>query len=158
MDYVLAILAGLILFISLINFVSIRTPRGSSVITEKISVIVPLRNESENIVELIQTLRNQKYLSDVEFLLLDDSSEDDTLTLLKQGCEGLENFRVLSGSPLPQGWIGKTWALQQLLQASRGQIIVSIDADVRLEPDAISCAVTLLKSCLLYTSPSPRDS
>lgn len=158
MDSVLAILAGLILFISLINFVSIRTPRGSSVITEKISVIVPLRNESENIVELIETLRNQKHLSDVEFLLLDDSSEDDTLTLLKQSCQGLDNFSVLSGSPLPQGWIGKTWALQQLLKASRGQIVVSIDADVRLEPDAISCAVTLLKSSQLdFISPYPAQ-
>jgi cellulose synthase/poly-beta-1,6-N-acetylglucosamine synthase-like glycosyltransferase len=158
MVYALAILSGLILFISLINFVSIRTPRDWTDIKEKISVIVPLRNESENIVEVIETLRNQKHLSDVEFLLLDDNSEDDTLALLKQGCEGLDNFRVLSGSPLPQGWIGKTWALQQLLQASHGQIIVSVDADVRLEPDAISYAVTLLKSSQLdFISPYPAQ-
>ncbi len=158
MDSVLAILAGLILFISLINFVSIRTPRSSSVITEKISVIVPLRNESENIVELIETLRNQKHLSDVEFLLLDDNSEDDTLTLLHQHTSGLSNFHVLTGSALPQGWIGKTWALQQLFESTSSEIIVCVDADVRLEPDAISCAVTLLKSSQLdFVSPYPAQ-
>jgi glycosyltransferase involved in cell wall biosynthesis len=158
MDYVLAILAGLILLISLLNFLSIRTPRESSEITEKISVIVPLRNESENIVELIKTLRNQKHLPNVEFLLLDDNSEDDTLALLHHQCQGLDKFRVLSGSHLPQGWIGKTWALQQLLQASSGLIIVSIDADVRLEPDAINRAITLLKNSQLdFISPYPRQ-
>ena len=65
---------------------------------------------------------------------------------------------MLTGGPLPQGWIGKTWALQQLFEKSAGGIIVSIDADVRLEVDAISRAVTLLRSSHLdFLSPYPAQ-
>ena len=149
MDYVLAVPAALILFISLINFVTIRTPWSWSEIDEEISVIIPMRNEAKNIAELIENLQAQKHLSHVHYLILNDNSEDETLSLLNQHTVGLNNFTVIDGAELPAGWIGKTWALQQLLRASRGEIIVSIDADVRLESDAISRAITLLKTSQL---------
>ncbi|MEI7540845.1 MAG: glycosyltransferase [Actinomycetes bacterium] len=158
MDYVLAIPAGLILLISFINFVTIRSPWNWSQVEEEISVIVPMRNEAENVAELIESLRNQKYLTHVQFLFLNDNSEDETLALLEKHTSDLSNFEVLDGTPLRQGWIGKTWALQQLLQQSTGEIIISVDADVRLEPDAISRAVTLLKSSKLdFVSPYPSQ-
>ncbi len=158
MDYLLAIPAGFILFISLINFLTIRTPNKSSQIKESISVVVPLRNEAKNVAELVASLHNQKNLSHIEFLLLDDNSEDETLALLQQHTLGLTNFQIVSGTTLPQGWIGKTWALQQLVERSSGEIIISIDADVRLVPDAISKAVTLLKKAQLdFLSPYPKQ-
>ena len=80
------------------------------------------------------------------------------LALLHQHTSGLSNFHILNGSTLPQGWIGKTWALQQLFERSSGQIIVSVDADVRLVPDAINRAVTLLKNSRLdFLSPYPKQ-
>jgi len=125
---------------------------------ESISVVVPLRNEATNVAELINSLRAQKNLVQVEFLLLDDNSEDGTLALLHQHTSGLSNFHILNGSTLPQGWIGKTWALQQLFERASGEIIVSVDADVRLVPDAISAAVTLLKETQLdFLSPYPSQ-
>ncbi len=158
MDYLLAIPAGFILFISLINFLTIRTPNKSSQIKESISVVVPLRNEAKNVAELVASLHHQKNLSHIEFLLLDDNSEDETLALLQQHTLGLTNFQIVSGTTLPQGWIGKTWALQQLVERSSGEIIISIDADVRLVPDAISKAVTLLKKAQLdFLSPYPKQ-
>ena len=158
MDLVLGIPAGVIFFIALINFLSIRTPWNWSQIDEEISVIIPMRNEAENIPELIENLRGQKHLSHVQYLILNDNSEDETLALLNQHTAGLNNFTVIDGAELPAGWIGKTWALQQLLRASNGEIIISIDADVRLESDAISRAVTLLKSSELdFLSPYPAQ-
>ena len=158
MDYLLIIPAGFILFISLINFLTIRTPNKATQIEESISVIVPLRNEAKNVAELVASLHNQKKLTQVEFLLLDDNSEDDTLALLQQHTSGLSNFHILSGSTLPQGWIGKTWALQQLFERASGEIIISVDADVRLFPDAINRAVTLLKNSQLdFLSPYPKQ-
>ena len=158
MDYLLTIPAGFILFISLINFLTIRTPNKFSQIKESISVVVPLRNEAKNVAELVALLHNQKNLTQVEFLLLDDNSEDETLALLQQHTLGLTNFQIVSGTTLPQGWIGKTWALQQLVERSSGEIIISIDADVRLVPDAISKAVTLLKKAQLdFLSPYPKQ-
>ncbi len=158
MDYLLTIPAGFILFISLINFLTIRTPNKSSQIKESISVVVPLRNEAKNVAELVASLHHQKNLTHIEFLLLDDNSEDETLALLQQHTLGLTNFQIVSGTTLPQGWIGKTWALQQLVERSSGEIIISIDADVRLVPDAISKAVTLLKKAQLdFLSPYPKQ-
>ena len=158
MDYLLTIPSSLILFISLINFLTIRNPNKATQIQESISVVVPLRNEATNVAELIDSLRAQKNLAHVEYLLLDDNSEDQTLTLLHQHTSGLSNFHTLNGSELPQGWIGKTWALQQLFEKATGEIIVSVDADVRLVPDAISAAVTLLKETQLdFLSPYPSQ-
>ena len=158
MDYLLIIPAGFILFISLINFLTIRTPNKSSQIKESISVVVPLRNEAKNVAELVASLHHQKNLTHIGFLLLDDNSEDDTLALLQQHTSGLSNFHILSGSTLPQGWIGKTWALQQLFERAQSEFIISVDADVRLVPDAISKAVTLLKSTQLdFLSPYPKQ-
>lgn len=158
MDYLLIIPASFILFISLINFLTIRNPTKATQIEESISIIVPLRNETNNVAELVASLRNQKNLTHIEFLLLDDNSEDETLALLQQHTSGLSNFHILSGSTLPQGWIGKTWALQQLFERAQGEFIISIDADVRLVPDAISKAVTLLKSTQLdFLSPYPKQ-
>jgi len=158
MDYLLIIPSSFILFISLINFLTIRNPNKATQIQESISVVVPLRNEATNVAELIDSLRAQKNLAHVEYLLLDDNSEDQTLTLLHQHTSGLSNFHILNGSALPQGWIGKTWALQQLFEKATGEIIVSLDADVRLVPDAISAAVTLLKETQLdFLSPYPSQ-
>jgi glycosyltransferase involved in cell wall biosynthesis len=158
MDYLLTIPSSFILLISLINFLTIRTPNKSSQIKESISVVVPLRNEAKNVAELVASLHNQKNLTHIEYLLLDDNSDDDTLTLLQQHTLGLTNFHIVSGTTLPQGWIGKTWALQQLFEKSSGEIIISIDADVRLVPDAISKAVTLLKKAQLdFLSPYPKQ-
>jgi glycosyltransferase involved in cell wall biosynthesis len=59
---------------------------------------------------------------------------------------------------LAAGWIGKTWALQQLFEASNEDVLVSIDADVRLTNDAINQAVTLLHGARLdFVSPYPRQ-
>lgn len=158
MDYVLGIPAGAIFLIALINFLSIRTPWNWSQIDEEISVFIPLRNEAHNIADLIATLRDQKYLTRVQYFFLNDNSDDETLDLLNQHTAGLNNFTVIDGAQLPAGWIGKTWALQQLFKASSGEIIVSIDADVRLESDAISRAVTLLKTSQLdFLSPYPAQ-
>jgi len=158
MDYLLTIPSSFILLISLINFFTIRNPTKITQIIEPISVVVPLRNEATNIVELIDSLRTQKNLAQVEFLLLDDNSEDETLALLHQHASGRSNFHILNGYTLPQGWIGKTWALQQLFERSSGQIIVSVDADVRLAPDAINRAVTFLKNTQLdFLSPYPKQ-
>ncbi|MCX6440801.1 MAG: glycosyltransferase family 2 protein [Actinobacteria bacterium] len=148
----------LITLISIINFLTIIEPKSSSLIEEFISVILPVRNEAANIHELVACLKAQTQLEIVEFIFLDDNSEDETLSLLESELAGLSGFRVIKGAPLPHGWIGKTWALHQLLEASSGEIIVSIDADVRLSPDAISCSVTSLKGLALdFVSPYPRQ-
>lgn len=147
-----------LLLISTINFFTIRSPRADSEIEDSVSVIVPLRNEAENISGLVQSLLSQKSLKSVEFIFLDDNSDDKTLELLRLAASGYATMQIIKGTPLPSGWIGKNWALHQLLAISKGDIIVSIDADVRITPDAISRSITLMKSSGLdFLSPYPRQ-
>lgn len=147
-----------LLLISLINFFSIRRPDKDSEIIETVSVIVALRNEAENVVDLVQSLLAQTSLKSVEFIFLDDDSQDQTLELLISSTANSTHARVIQGAPLPPGWIGKVWALHQLMEHTTGEIIVSIDADVRVTPDAISRSITLMRSTSLeFVSPYPRQ-
>ncbi len=153
------VLPTLVVFIiSLINFFTILRPNLASEIAEFVSIIVPLRNEAENIPGLVSSLLSQNSLTNVEYLFLNDNSEDNSFDLLVSALSHHTNAKVIQGSPMPPGWIGKTWALEQLLELSKGEIIVSIDADVRLAPDAINKSITLMKSRELdFLSPYPRQ-
>ena len=152
------VLPALLLLTTVTNFFTIRNPLSTTAISESVSVLVPLRNESSNVNGLINSLNAQNVLTNVEFILLDDNSDDQTLKLLKESTSGLSNFHIIEGSQLPSGWIGKSWALQQLLDISKGEIIVSVDGDVRLKPDAISKSISLMKSSSLdFISPYPRQ-
>ena len=148
----------ILFLISVTNFFALKKPVNDATISDFISVIVPLRNEAHNIEALIASLAAQTGLEHVEFILLDDNSEDESLKLITATIAAHPNFRVLTGAPLPAEWLGKTWAMQQLLAASAGEILVSIDADVRITPDAISKSITLMKSTNLdFLSPYPRQ-
>ena len=146
----------ILLTIAAVNFVQIRTPKATSEFADSVGVVVPMRNEAENIEGIVSTLSAQE--GDFHFYLLDDNSEDLTFDLLQRFTAGDSRFTVIKGAPLADGWIGKTWALQQLFDASSEEILVSIDADVRLTNDAINKAVTALNSAQLdFISPYPRQ-
>jgi cellulose synthase/poly-beta-1,6-N-acetylglucosamine synthase-like glycosyltransferase len=139
---------------TMFNFFFLRSPQ--KVVDQSAGVLIPLRNEAENIKDLVVTLSQQE--GDFHFYLLDDNSEDLTHELLNQYTKGDSRFTVIKGAPLAQGWIGKTWALQQLFDQSKEEFLVSIDADVRLAPNAIARSVATLKSTSLdFISPYPRQ-
>ncbi len=146
----------ILLTIAAVNFVQIHTPKRTSELVETVGVIVPMRNEAENVEGLLATLAAQE--GSFHFYLLDDNSEDQTLELLQRFTKADSRFTVIKGAVLNEKWIGKTWALQQLFDASSEEILVSIDADVRLSNDAINQAVTLMHGARLdFVSPYPRQ-
>ena len=146
----------ILLTIAAVNFVQIRTPNRSSELAGAVGVLVPMRNEAENVEGLVATLAAQEGL--LHFYLLDDSSEDQTLELLQRFTKADSRFTVIKGAALKDKWIGKTWALQQLYEVSKEDVLVSIDADVRLSNDAINKAVTLMHGARLdFISPYPRQ-
>ena len=146
----------ILLTIATVNFAQIRTPNKVSQLLVSVGIVVPMRNEAENVEGVIATLAAQE--GDLHFYILDDNSEDQTYELLERFTAGDPRFTVIKGAPLADGWIGKTWALQQLFEASSEEVLVSIDADVRLSNDAINKAVTALHSARLdFISPYPRQ-
>lgn len=146
----------ILLLTALSNFFLIRSPNSSSEILDSVGVLVPLRNEESNVQDLITSLVKQS--GNYHFYLLDDNSEDQTFELLQKFTLNDSRFTLIKGLPLVHGWIGKTWALQQLFEASKEDVLISIDADVRLTHDAVNKAVTALRSARLdFISPYPRQ-
>ena len=123
-----------------------------------IALHIPMRNESENVIELVEMLKTQSYPNAHHFYILDDNSTDDTYSLLSIAINGDERFSLIRGSEPPAGWIGKTWALEQLLTTSKEEIIISLDADVRITSEALSRAVSTLDTYKLdFLSIYPRQ-
>lgn len=98
------------------------------------SILVPARNEAENLRRSLPSLLDQGAL---EVLVLDDGSEDGTAQVAREFGEGHPSFRLISGSPPPPGWTGKNWACWQLAQEARGEVLVFTDADVVWERGAL---------------------
>ena len=148
----------LALVITILNVFSIITPRAAGQINQKISVLVPLRNEEENAIAIVKTLAAQKNLMDVEFLILNDNSTDKTLEIVTSTARGDSRFKVMQGSALPEGWLGKPWALEQLSHSARGEVLICIDADVRLSTTAIAAAIdSMHEHSLDFFSPYPSQ-
>lgn len=102
-----------------------------------ISVCIPARNEEMNIEELLKTVLKQNYVN-FEVLVLDDHSTDDTPNILKKfKNEYPDKLTIQQGKPKPEDWFGKPWACQQLGYSAKGDVLLFIDADTRLEENAL---------------------
>ncbi|CAN2193169.1 HpnB, hopene-associated glycosyltransferase HpnB [Candidatus Nanopelagicaceae bacterium] len=134
----------LLLWITAANFFTIRRPSAVTQISTPVSVLIPVRNEAENIAELIDCLTKQTHLDSLEIIFIDDSSEDGTGKALREAKANGAAIKIISAPALPNNWLGKPWALQQGYLAARGEIIVTLDADVRLAPTAIAQTVSML--------------
>lgn len=103
----------------------------------RVSVLIPARNEAAVIAGTVRRLLTQDY-PHFELLLLDDASDDSTAEVARAAADGDSRLRILSGEPLPAGWMGKSWACHQLAQAAQGEFLVFTDADVIWEAGALS--------------------
>ncbi|NGP44534.1 glycosyltransferase [Bacillaceae bacterium SIJ1] len=102
--------------------------------------MVPLRNEAANATALIKNLKQLSYWN-LEILLLDDGSEDETYTLLQDAIGRDQRFTLIKGKPKPPGWMGKSYACHQLSQLANGKYYLFIDADIRLNRDTIQYVI-----------------
>ncbi|RLQ95251.1 glycosyltransferase [Falsibacillus albus] len=111
---------------------------------ELVSVLVPLRNEERNVAGLIESLKKISY-KQIEIILMDDQSSDETHSLLHKSIEEDARFTVMKGKHLERGWIGKVHACQQLSKQAAGRYLLFLDADVRVEADIVQKSIFLLK-------------
>jgi len=109
----------------------------------RLSVLVPARNEILNIESCVTSLLSQDYPA-FEVIVLDDHSTDGTLQTLNRLAKGESRLRVLTGQPLPEGWLGKHWACHQLYQAATGDLLLFTDADTRHAPTMLRDSVSAL--------------
>ncbi|KIL49007.1 hypothetical protein KP77_22180 [Jeotgalibacillus alimentarius] len=109
-----------------------------------ISVIVPARNEERHIENSIRSQLNQTY-SQIEWILINDRSSDDTGKIMDK-LSALDNrIRVIHIQSLPEGWLGKNYALHRGAKAASGSVYLFTDADVLYEPDMVAKAFHYMK-------------
>jgi 4,4'-diaponeurosporenoate glycosyltransferase len=102
---------------------------------KKVSVIIPARNEEKNLPHILQSLRNQT-MKPFEVIVVDDASSDKTFEVAKR-----YGVQVIQLSTIPDGWTGKTWAVWNGFIHSTGELLVFLDADVRLAPRALEVLI-----------------
>jgi glycosyltransferase involved in cell wall biosynthesis len=116
------------------------------VVTEAVSVLVPARDEEANIGACLRALTHQRGVSDLEILVGDDDSGDRTAELVAAAAHADRRVRLVDVPAPAPGWLGKPNACAHLAAVARGKALVFVDADVRLQPHALSQAVTQLRT------------
>jgi len=105
-----------------------------------ISIIIPVRNESGKIENLLQDLTQQSYRN-LEIIVVDDDSEDNTSVIVKEKTIADARIKLLNSEIPDQSWLGKNHACYRGAKSAKGKYLFFLDADVRLEPEAISSII-----------------
>jgi hopene-associated glycosyltransferase HpnB len=98
-----------------------------------ITVLIPARNEAEVIEPTLQSLVDQG--TGLKIIVVDDASEDTTAEKARQVSAAV---RVMQHPPLPAGWSGKLWALEQGRRLVATPYVLLLDADIQLEPGILA--------------------
>ncbi len=96
-------------------------PEGS--LSRPVTVVIPARNEEHRIGPVLRVLAGDPQVD--QLIVVDDQSDDRTAAMAADS-----GATVVGGQPLPEGWVGKPWALQQGLEAATGHWFLTVDADV----------------------------
>lgn len=106
----------------------------------RVSVLVPARDEEAHLEACLATVLVQGPEL-LEALVYDDRSSDRTAEIVQDIAGRDPRVRLLSGGELPAGWYGKPHACQRLADAARGEWLLFLDADARLEQGALAALV-----------------
>jgi hopene-associated glycosyltransferase HpnB len=118
----------------------------------RIAVIIPARNEADVVDRVVLSLLRQSGQNAIHIFLVDDGSTDSTTQVACAAATAIgqtEDLTVVSGTPLPAGWSGKLWALEQGIELARQtnpDFFLFTDADIEHAPDSLSSLVAIARS------------
>jgi hypothetical protein len=116
---------------------------GECLLAEGVSVLIPARNEERVIAASLNSLLGSRGIA-IDIVVLDDGSTDRTAEIVNEMAMRDPRVRLRSSPPLPAGWNGKQHACYALAQEARSTVLCFLDADVRLEPEALASMSTFL--------------
>jgi chlorobactene glucosyltransferase len=117
-----------------------------------ITVIIPAKNEENNIGMCVSSLKAQDY-KNFEILVINDNSTDKTEEILKK----INVSYINNTTKTPEGWTGKNFALSCGAPKAQGEWLLFTDADTRHEPHCLSSVMThIQKNQLDFLTLLPR--
>ncbi len=105
----------------------------------KISVVVPMMNEEDNVKHLIEEVDKALKDFDYELILVDDGSTDNTVEEIKKHMNDKTKLVILNRN------YGQTSAMAAGIEVASGDIIVTIDGDLQNDPNDIPMMIEKLK-------------
>lgn len=127
--------------IYLVRLAPVRTPVADP---PRISICVPARNEERGIRACLQSLLDQDY-PDFEVIAVDDHSSDRTGEIMSTLAKENSRLTVLRGKDLPEGWLGKPFALHQAFNIAQGDYLLFTDADPVFQGYALNTAIAAMR-------------
>ena len=115
----------------------------------EVTAVVPARNEAEGIGACVTALLRQDYPGVLRVIVVDDQSTDGTAKCAREAARQMDassRLEVLTGTPLPENWAGKVWAMDQgVTAAGRVPLLWFTDGDIVHGPDVLQRLVTRIE-------------
>jgi glycosyltransferase involved in cell wall biosynthesis len=109
-----------------------------------VSIVAAARNEARGIEAAVRSLLRLDY-SSLEIVIVNDRSTDDTGEIVRRLAIEHPRLKVIAIGQLPDGWLGKNYALHAGAAAATGEFLLFTDADVVFEPTTLRRAITLIQ-------------
>jgi glycosyltransferase involved in cell wall biosynthesis len=122
-----------------------------------VSAIVPARNEEENIAASVESLAEQPEIA--EIIVVNDQSTDRTGAILDELSGRIPRVHVMETKELPEGWVGKNYALSLGAAEAQGEWFLFTDADATHLPGSTAAALEIAEetgAALVSFSPEQR--
>lgn len=104
-----------------------------------VSVVVPTLNEAHRVTPCLEGLSEQGF-EVREIVVVDSRSTDGTQAVVAAAAQKDKRIRLMTDEPLPDGWVGRPWALQTgfLHSDSASEWMLGIDADTQPKPGLVA--------------------
>ncbi len=119
-------------------------PQSSKAFQPMVSILIPARNEEQNIGNILKDLQKQPY-KNIEVLVFNDQSEDNTAAIAEEFTVNDKRIKLFHSTGLPKGWLGKNYGCYNLAQKATGDYFLFLDADVRISGNIIHQAISMVR-------------
>ena len=103
--------------------------------------MIPARDEAGVIARRCSRCLRQTGITPLHIFVVDDNSSDGTAEIARSAAPDDDRLTVIDGKPLPPGWSGKVWAMQQGVEQAlslKPEFLLLTDADIEHSPDGIA--------------------
>lgn len=130
--------------VALANLLFLQRLPAASGCDALVSILVPARNEENNVPQLIEAVLSQSH-QNFELIIFNDQSTDDTAKIVESYCSQDSRIQLINSEELPSGWTGKNFACHTLANNAKGEYLLFLDADVQISGDIIGRTLSAMQ-------------